>query len=261
VGRLLERVAHRVLPGRIRRALKGPVRAAERRLLAGDRLTCPICEGRFRRFMSRYGLPDRQCPACHSLVRHRALWLYLERVVRIADRPMRILHFAPEPGIARRIAATGAEYVAGDVDPRPGVARIDVTAIPFPDASFDLVICSHVLEHVPDDRRAIRELARVLRPDGTALIVLPIKRGPTEEFVEPRMHADHDEQPGHEVGHRRTRGHGHVRRIGEDYVDRLRAEGFDVVTTVDVAARVNETDRARFAIEPGEPIFVCRHGE
>ncbi len=261
----VERLLHRILPGRLRRALKGPWRGAQQWLLTGDRVTCPICGGHYRRLLPRHGRPDQQCPGCSSLVRHRALWLYLERVLDIGRRPMRILHVAPEPGISRRILASGADYVAGDIDPMPGFRRIDVTDIAFPDGSFDLVICSHVLEHVPDDRRAIREIDRVLRADGTALIVVPVKDGPTIEFLAS------DGDPGHAprsdpaaegadgpAAHRRVGDHGHVRQVGTDYVDRLRDANLEV-EVVDYATTLSSAERDRFAIEPGEPIFVCHH--
>lgn len=247
MGNILEKLAHRVLPGRVRRALKMPLRKAERRILVGDRLSCPICGGHFRRFMSRYGHPDQQCPACHSLVRHRSLWLFLVRVVRIEERSLRILHFAPERGIAARIRARGSDYVTGDLDAALASERIDVTAIPYPDASFDLVICSHVLEHVPDDRAGIAEIARVVRPDGLALVIVPIKTDRTVEFRD----------PANPAGHVRRGAHGHVRQIGADYADRLRAAGFDV-EPVDYADRLAPEERARFAIQSGELFFVCR---
>ena len=153
------------LPGLLRRALKGPFRSFERWRLRGDRIVCPVCGGHFDRLLPRWGHPNRQCPACHSLVRHRALWLLLHDELQIVERRPRILHFAPERGIARRIRATGADYVTGDIAARDPAERIDITRIPFPDASFDLAICSHVLEHVPDDRAAISELRRVRTGD------------------------------------------------------------------------------------------------
>jgi SAM-dependent methyltransferase len=246
-----EQLVHRILPPRARRALKGPIRAVERQLLVGDRLWCPICDGRFRRFLSRHGHADQQCPACQSLVRHRAMWLFLAREVGIERRRLRILHFAPEAGIAARIRATGADYVTGDLDAALASERIDVTAIPYPDASFDVVICSHVLEHVPDDRRAIAELARVVRPDGMALVVVPIKRATTVEYLDPSPH------PLYPDGYLRTGAHGHVRVIGSDYTERLTAVGLQV-EVIDYAASLTAEERATHAIEQGEWFFVCR---
>jgi SAM-dependent methyltransferase len=254
VASRVEHVVHAVLPGSVRRALKVPIRAFERRILVGDRIECPICGGHFRRFMSRHGHPDQQCPACSSLVRHRAMWLFLVRETQIEERPTRILHFAPEPGISRRIRDTGADYVSADIDAALGSERIDVTAIPYPAGSFDVVICSHVLEHVPDDRTAIAELARVVRIGGMALIVVPIKRQDTLEFLDPSPH------PAMPDGYLRRGHHGHVREIGADYAERLAAAGFQV-DVVDYASALTAAERARYAIGPGETFFVCRRPE
>jgi SAM-dependent methyltransferase len=179
------------------------------------------------------------------------MWLFLAREVGIEERRLRILHFAPERGIAKRIRATGADYVTGDIDAALASERIDVTSIPYPDASFDVVICSHVLEHVPDDRRAIAELARVVRPDGMALVVVPIKRVTTVEYLDPSP------QPLYADGYLRSGAHGHVREVGSDYIDRLSAAGLQV-EPLDYAASLTPEERATHAIEQGEWFFVCR---
>jgi SAM-dependent methyltransferase len=246
----IETLAHVAIPGSVRRVLKSPIRAFERRLLGGDRITCPVCDGHFRRLMSRHGHPNRQCPSCHSLVRHRAMWLFLRDRLGIQERRLRVLHFAPERGIAARIRATGADHVTGDIDAALASERIDITAIPYPEASFDLVICSHVLEHVPDDRTAIAEIRRVLRPGGQALIVVPIKLERTEEFRDPAP------TPAHPDGYLRRGPHGHVRKIGADYPDRLRDAGLRV-EVIDYADELSADERARYAIEPGEIFYLC----
>lgn len=117
------------------------------------------------------------CPRCNASDRERHLVLYLDRL-QLFDRQhplQRTLHFAPESTLeARLAAATREQYVRGDLMPaRADVARIDITEIPFPDAHFDLVVANHVLEHVPDDAAALREIARVLRRGGHALLQTP----------------------------------------------------------------------------------------
>jgi len=245
----VETLAHSAIPAPVRRVLKSPIRAFERRLLSGDRVTCPICDGHFRRLLSRHGHPNRQCPSCHSHVRHRAMWLFLRDRLAIQDRRPRVLHFAPERGIAARMRAFGLDYVSADIDAARASERIDITAIPYPEASFDLVICSHVLEHVPDDRTGIAEIRRVLRPGGQALIVVPIKAERTEEFLDPSP------TPARPDGYLRRGAHGHVRRIGADYPDRLREAGFGV-EVIDYANELSAEERARYAIEPGELFYL-----
>jgi SAM-dependent methyltransferase len=111
------------------------------------------------------------------------------------------------------------DYVAGDLDARFADRRIDVTALEFPDGTFDAILCNHVLEHVRDDRRAMSELRRVLRPGGWALLVPTIRNARTDE--DPSVE-DPDERT------RRFGQHDHVRIYGWDYLERLDDAGFDV---------------------------------
>ena len=129
--------------------------------------------------------------------------------------------------------------------------RLDLTRIPFPDASFDVVLCSHVLEHVPADRQAMRELRRVLAPDGWALLLVPMGKGPTREdpsIVEPAA---------------RERAFGqwdHVRMYGPDFADRLREVGF-AVTVVGRDDVATAEEQARMALTPATgDIYRCAPG-
>jgi SAM-dependent methyltransferase len=179
------------------------------------------------------------------------LWLYLRDELSIGDRPTRLLHLAPERGIERRLRELSmVDYTCGDIDAALAEERVDVVRMPFEDASFDIVLCSHVLEHVPDDRTAIAEIRRVLRPGGRAIIIVPVKIERTEEFLDPSP------RPAHPDGYRRIGPHGHVRMIGADYPDRLREGGFSV-ETVDHASTLAVADRVRYGLVPGQPLFVC----
>lgn len=186
----------------------------------GSAVGCPVCGGSFRRFApGPRETPNRVCWRCGSLERHRALALAL------GDRPgllrpgMRVLHVAPEPSVTRLLPA-GAEVVRGDLDPGPGERRLDITDLSeFADASFDAIVCMHVLEHVPEDRRALAELRRVLAPGGWGVLNAPITSERTLE------------DPGLTDPVERRRRYGqddHVRRYGPDYLGRLRQAGFDV---------------------------------
>jgi SAM-dependent methyltransferase len=131
-----------------------------------------------------------------------------------------LLHFAPEAGLERRLrAALGDRYVTTDLEPAGVDLTLDITALDLPDASFDAVVCVHVLEHVPDDAAAMRELHRVLRPGGWGVVQVPILRDVT------------DEDPAVTDPAERLRRFGqadHVRTYGRDFADRLQAAGFDV---------------------------------
>src|SRR5438552_13033615 len=127
-------------------------------LYVGDQVVCPCCEGHFRSFVRRYG-SDALCPRCLSLERHRLLWLFLRDRVGVASAQISILHFAPEEALARRLGALPRlRYLTAGLESSLAMVKADITDIPFEDGSFDIVICSNVLEHVPNDRKALCEL-------------------------------------------------------------------------------------------------------
>ena len=135
---------------------------------------------------------------------------------------MAILHVAPDRVLAQRLAAVpGVYYAGGDLTAEFGPLRIDVTDLEFEDGSFDAVVCNHVLEHVPDDRGAMRELRRVLRPGGWALLQVPLDPNKAGTVEDPSV-SDPQEML------RRFGQEDHVRIYGLDYADRLREAGFSV---------------------------------
>ena len=244
------------------------MRARVRRILdvlpkLGLRYRCPFCHLRFRRLEPRGrdlpvyeelgiiggGLREVECPWCRSNDRERLLYLFLRRHTDLFRRPMRVLHFAPEARLRRRIEPVAAEYTPADLN-MPGTERIDVTNIDRPDDSFDLVICSHVLEHVPDDRAGMRELRRVLAPGGFAVLQVPIatRAEHTDEELTP---VSPDERA------KRFGDPSHVRLYAEaDYVARLNAAGF-AVRADDAVTLVGARAVKRYALEPTEKVFLC----
>jgi SAM-dependent methyltransferase len=215
---------------------------------AGSAVECPCCGGRFRKFARFHGLHD-QCPRCGSLMRQRAITLYLRDVLRVPETGAQVLHIGPAKAIGDWIASfPSVRYVSADLDPHAADIEADITDLPFRDASFDLVVCLHVLEHVPDDKQGIRELYRVLRPGGKAVVQLP--PSPFEETLE-------DERVASPFERERLFGqYDHVRLAGADYADRLAEPGFDV-TREDHAAILDLETRNRYAVHPGEPFYVC----
>lgn len=158
---------------------------------------------------------------CGALERHRLLALWLQSQA-LFEPSTRVLQMAPERSLEAALRKQPhSRYVTADL--REGAAEIeaDITDLPFPDESFDVVLCNHVLEHVPDDRKAVSELFRVLRPGGRALMMHPIDYG--------REHTDED--PGlldPEERMRRFRQEDHVRIYGRDFPARLADAGFAV---------------------------------
>lgn len=184
--------------------------------------------------------------------RDRLLWLFFDRSQGLLPSGLRILHVAPERPLRARLERLAGEYVSGDLRADFGSLRIDVTSLPFPDASFDALICNHVLEHVPDDRRAMRELRRVLRPGGWAILLVPdVAADTTHEDLGVVNRAERRRIFGQED---------HVRRYGWDYLDRLRSAGFRP-EVIDMGEQLSAGALELHALRKFgqvEPIFLCR---
>lgn len=219
---------------------------------AGRTRYCPVCRRHASAFQS-HGLIERveaRCPFCGSLERHRLVWLFFERRTDLLAPPRKkMLHVAPEPCIARRLgAAEHVDWLSADLQMARAMVRMDVTDIQFSAETFDVIYCSHVLEHVLDDRTAMREFARVLKPGGWAVLQVPITAERTFEdpsIVEPaereRVFGQWD----------------HVRRYGPDYADRLADAGFRVAT-VSAAEIATPAEIAAMRLDATEVIFHCR---
>ena len=210
-------------------------RIARRARYAGLRHRCPSCRARLRAF-ERYSPVGLQCPRCGARDRHRLLALYLETASPVARAHPRVLHVSPEPSIRMvldRLAPSS--YVSVDLDPGAAELTADVTDLPMATASSDLVICSHVLEHVPDDGLALAELARVVAAGGEVVLLTPLNHGLAATIEDPRA-------PTAER-RRRFGQEDHVRIYGRDLADRIRAAGL-VPRTFD-ADDVDAGSRAR----------------
>lgn len=221
----------------------------------GRRYHCPVCGAGLRAFVTKRGLlrsnPDGYCPNCDAKARHRRLWLFLEERTGLLKDELRLLELAPWWSLSRRLKALpNLRFEAVDRERAgPHVSLLgDVTALPVAEGSFDALLCIHVLEHVPDDRRAMAELHRVLRPGGFALVSVPIRLDrPTHEdasITDPaRRQAVFGERS-------------HVRWYGADLFDRLRDAGFEV--ELDLASGIPEEVVRRHGLRRDENLFVCR---
>jgi hypothetical protein len=216
-------------------------------MLRGEGRECPCCGGHFKR-MSRRRLSGWGgiCPRCRSHPRHRAIALLIAR----GDLPgRRLLHFAPEPlfdPVFERLPQL--ERVTADLY-APADLRLDITEMDLPDGSFDLILCSHVLEHVPDDRAAMSELRRVLADGGLALVLTPY-RDDRPTYEDPSITAPLDRMVA--FGQQ-----DHVRIYGTDLADRLREAGFEVEDRIP-AQLFDEMTVERFELDAAEHLFLCR---
>ena len=193
--------------------------------------------------------PNGYCPRCNSKARHRRDWLFLKEKTNLFSDSIRLLHVSPKYAISRRLTKIPAiEYVGIDLEGRPHAPlKVDIQDIPFESNSFGAIICIHVLEHVEDDKRAIGELYRVLKPGGWALISVPIDfdRETYEDpsIVDPRERKRHfgEEQ--------------HVCAYGRDFAERLQASGFKV--QLDRGADVPAETKKQYGLLEDENVFYC----
>ena len=184
------------------------------------------------------------------------MWLYLQRETDVASADMRLLHVAPEEALVLRLKGRpNVHYVRLDVEPeRPCDVFGDLTRAPFVSGSFDLILCSHVLEHIPDDRAAMNEITRLLSPKGRAILLVPLDDRLAETDEDPSV-TDPKERA------RRFGQHNHVRMYGRDFVDRLSESGLDV-DSIDYTARLDGRERERMLVHTTahnrEQLFICR---
>jgi len=217
--------------------------------LRGNTYRCPCCGWGFKRLLPFNVRPNAKCPRCWSQERHRLLTLYLQQRTTVLSQPTDVLHVAPEDGVRRVLARSdGVRVVAVDLDSPLTDLRMDLRHLSFSDGSFDVATCSHVLEHIQEDRQAMAELYRVLRPGGLALVLVPCLEDEATTREDPTV-VDPAERE-------RLFGRSdHVRFYGRDLIDRLESVGFEVQLE-----RFAETLPAeavtRYALDH-DPIFRC----
>ena len=192
--------------------------------LKGNKYTDPIDNKSFRKFLP-YGYEiQRQnvlSPSTLSLERHRLLWLYLTNETNFFTSKKKVLHMAPEQCFLSRFKKLNHEYITADIDSPIADIKADIVNLPFNDNSFDVVFCNHVLEHIQDDTKAMKELFRVMKKGGMGVFQVPqdLNRDVTFEdnsITDPKERAKIFGQ------------YDHVRVYGRDYFDKLRSVGFKV---------------------------------
>jgi len=218
--------------------LRPRLRATYKKILYyGLRYKCSFCNSRLKTLLP-FGLKfpvlkekkvvgggyrkHALCPICGSSDRERLLYLYLLHKTDIFKKTERLLHVAPESRMADIFRTqVNIDYLTADISPKDVMVEMDITNIRYPDDSFDVIICNHVLEHVIDDGKAMSELFRTLKPGGWAILQVPISltlKNTYEDFSITNI-----------KGREKTFGQGdHVRIYAKDYQDRLAQAGFKV---------------------------------
>jgi len=222
--------------------------------LRGNTYTDPIDGKSYRRFLP-YGYAKVRenvlAPGTLSLERHRLFWLYLKNETTFFSDPLRVLHFAPEQAFVQKFKKQkNLTYTTTDLNSPIADVKADICDLPFKDNSFDFIICNHVLEHIPDDTKAMQELYRVLAPSGTAIVQVPYD-AKREITFEDNTITDQSE---------RTRIFGqydHLRVYGMDYFKKLSSIGFDV-NALDYTSGISSDDIERYRLCKGELLPVCK---
>ena len=219
--------------------------------LKGNKYTDPIDNKSFRKFLP-YGYEvQRQnvlSPSTLSLERHRLLWLYLTNETNFFTSKKKVLHMAPEQCFLTRFRKLNHDYVTADIDSPIADVTADIINLPFNDNSFDVIFCNHVLEHVQDDTRAMKELFRVMKKGGMGIFQVPqdLNRDVTFEdnsITNPKERAKIFGQ------------YDHVRVYGRDYFDKLRSIGFEV-KEVNYSQKISTEISSKYRLMEGELLPV-----
>ncbi|WP_255566951.1 class I SAM-dependent methyltransferase [Flavobacterium litorale] len=221
--------------------------------LKGNTYTDPIDGKSFKSFLP-YGYGNQRnnvlSPSTLSLERHRLLWLYLQNETDFFTAPKKVLHFAPEQAFYKRFRKQrNLQYTTTDLNSPLADVKADICNLPFKDSSYDVILCNHVLEHIPDDTKAMQELYRVLKPGGMGIFQIPQDLNHETTFEDDSI-TDAKERA------RIFGQYDHVRVYGRDYFNKLRSIGFEVVEE-DYTNKLPQQDVARYCLAKGEIIPVC----
>jgi predicted SAM-dependent methyltransferase len=220
-------------------------------VLYSKRHQCPVCENYLRLFLPAGAVArmNARCPICGALERHRLDWIFLRTQTNLFDgSPKRMLHVAPEPAFESKLKAiANLEYTTADLNDPNVMVKMDVSDIKYPEDHFDVIYCSNVLEHVLEDRKAMNELFRVLRPGGWAMLLVPISTQPTFEDATVTTPEEREKLFG---------GGDHFRAYGPDYIDRLETAGFEV-QLFEASELLDRNTLYKFGIRQHQRVVFC----
>jgi SAM-dependent methyltransferase len=219
----------------------------------GRAVYCTVCEHTYRQFLPYGRINTRSnalCPNCLSLERHRLIYLYLREKTDFFSKKKHVLHIAPEACFISRFEKIHEEnYITADIESPLAKVKMDIHQIPFEENRFDVVLCNHVLEHVRDDIQAMREIKRVLKPGGFAILQVP--------FFSPMMEKTYSDNS---ITDKREREKAfgqddHVRKYGYDYSKRIDESGLISMEEMFVN-ELSEAQRKEYGLAKGEIIYI-----
>ena len=223
-----------------------------------NKVLCPICGWSGKEFLP-FGVITRknaQCPNCESLERHRLYYIYLLNKID-TNKNIKVCHFAPEKSISQLFQMfKNIEYISCDIRPEAAMQVQDITKTTFEDNTFDIIFCSRVLEHIEDDKKAMRELFRILKPNGFAILQVPLYQEHNGIKLETTYEDFSITSPeGRTIAFGQS---DHVRKYEKnDYVKRLKDSGFNVVED-NFSLTLTDAVKNKYAIKD-EIIFICNN--
>jgi predicted SAM-dependent methyltransferase len=222
--------------------------------MRGNAYTDPIDNKSFKKFLP-YGYESPRenvlSPSTLSLERHRLLWLYLKNETDFFTKQHKLLHFAPEQAFYKRFKSLkNIKYITTDLNSPLADVKADICNLPFEDNSFDIIFCNHVLEHIPDDQKAMEEMYRILKPGGWGIFQIP------QDLTRSKTFEDNS------ITDRKERAkifgqYDHVRIYGRDYFEKLRTIGFSV-NEVDYTSKLSSEEVDKYRLAKGEIIPLVR---
>ena len=235
----------------------------------GNKFYCNCCNSKIRKFRPGGNripvLSEKKvigagyheydyCPVCKSSYRLRIVKLYLD-YINIFGKEISVLHIAPEEQLAYILSnLSNINYIPGDADPErysyyTNSISVDLTSLQFNSDNFDMIICNHVLEHIPDDKQAMKEIYRVLKPGGQAILQVPISYS-IESTIEDHT-INSEEERFQKFGQK-----DHVRIYGPDYFKRLKDTGFrtEIFNPFSIKSFQNISG---LALDPDERVFIA----
>ena len=218
----------------------------------GTKFTDPINNKSYSYFFP-YGYNKQRknalCPGTFSLERHRLLWLYLKKETDFFNSNNKILHFAPEQCFHKFFKSFFKNYTTTDLNSPIVDIKADICNLPFNDNSFDYILCNHVLEHIYDDEKAMKEIYRVLNKNGIAILQVPI---------DINSNYTHD---GRDINNKKYRNklfgqYDHLRMYGLDYFKKLKNIGFKVKNE-NYLSNMSQDDKDKYSLHNAGSIPIC----
>lgn len=222
--------------------------------LYGNKYTDPIDGSSFRKFLP-YGYnkirKNALSPSTFSLERHRLLWLYLQNETDFFEKKMKVLHFAPEAAFLKKFKKLkNISYDTIDLDSPLADIKADICDLPIKNDSYDFILCNHVLEHIVDDEKAMKELYRVLKKGGTGIFQVPLNMSNKQTYEDFTI-TDPKER------NKAFGQYDHVRVYGMDFFERLKNVGFKV-EKCEYTSKLSEEKKTKYCLPKKEIIPVCR---